>query len=245
VWGAAIGLVTLLVALGARQAPLFLVAAATVIAVHSAIAHKEYRYFYAGSVMLMVLAGIGLGHATAQAGEWLRRLGLRAGAAGAIAAAAALLCSVAVSTQAWTSPTMTALRYRWHDQMLAARFASRLPAMCGLGLYGYRGTDWLGYGGYAWLHHRVPMYWPMDDAAVADAAPGFDALIYANQAATPLGFTTLHCFGGICVAQRQGHCEARPMAPMPFPEGLEGAAPSPDRFPAIEPSVRPAEQVRQ
>jgi hypothetical protein len=248
VWGGAIALVAILVGIGARQAPLFLVAAVATIVVHSAIGHKEYRYFYPAIVMFMVLAGIGLAYAATWGGERLRDRGWRGSAAAGVAAIVALLCWSATATQAWTGPAMTALRYRWHDQMLAARFTSRLPAICGLGLYGYRGTDWLGYGGYAWLHHPVPMYWPAEQSALTDAAPAFDTLIYvASDATRPpeqLEFKTLHCFGSICVAQRQGRCEARPMAPMPFPEGLEGVAPPLDKFPAVMLSARPAPAER-
>jgi hypothetical protein len=248
VWGGAIALVAILVGIGARQAPLFLVAAVATIVVHSAIGHKEYRYFYPAIVMFMVLAGIGLAYAATWGGERLRHRGWRRSAAAAVAAIVALLCWSAMATQAWTGPAMTALRYRWHDQMLAARFTSRLPAICGLGLYGYRGTDWIGYGGYAWLHQPVPIYWPAEESELTDAAPAFDTLIYVARDGTrppeQLEFKTLHCFGSICVAQRQGRCEARPMAPMPFPEGLEGAAPPLDKFPALKLSARPTPAER-
>jgi len=229
VWNVAIGLVAVLVGIGARQAPLFLVAAVATIVVHSAIGHKEYRYFYPAIVMFSVLAGIGLANTAIWGSEWLRHRGWRGSAAVAVAAMVALLCWSAIASEAWTRPAMTELRYRWHDQMLAARFTSRLPAICGLGLYGYRGTDWLGYGGYAWLHHPVPIYWPAKESELTDTAPAFDTLIYVDSDATrlpeQLEFKTLHCFGPICVAQRQGRCEARPMTRLPLPEGLEGAAP--------------------
>ena len=229
VWNIAIALVAVLVGIGARQAPLFLVAAVATIVVHSAIGHKEYRYFYPAMVMFSVLAGIGLANAATWGSEWLRHRGWRGSAAVTVAAMVALLCWSAIASEAWTGPAMTELRYRWHDQMLAARFTSRLPAICGLGLYGYRGTDWLGYGGYAWLHHPVPIYWPAKESELTDTAPAFDTLIYVDSDATrppeQLEFKTLHCFGPMCVAQRQGRCEARPMARLPLPEGLEGAAP--------------------
>jgi hypothetical protein len=62
----------------------------------------------------------------------------------------------------------------------------------------------------------------------------------ATRPPEQLEFKTLHCFGSICVAQRQGRGEARPMAAMPFPEGLEGVTPPLDKFPAVESSARPA-----
>jgi hypothetical protein len=75
----------------------------------------------------------------------------------------------------------------------------------------------------------VPIYWPAKESELTDTAPAFDTLIYvASDAIRPpeqLDFKTLHCFGSICVAQRPGRCEARPMARLPLPEGLEGAAP--------------------
>ena len=48
---------------------------------------------------------------------------------------------------------------------------ARMPALCGLGLYGSEGRDWAGYGGYTYLHRPLPIYWPADFSELASQAP--------------------------------------------------------------------------
>jgi hypothetical protein len=132
---------------------------------------------------------------------------------------------------------MAQLRSRVHDNLLAMSFTAKLPAICGVGLYGAEGRDWVMYGGYSHLHRPVPMYWPADQAELAAAAPAFDTLLYSTAPPAALGFETAACFGEICVARRQGGCVAQSMAAMPFPAPVAGLAPPKEAFPAIPASV--------
>jgi len=59
-WAGGMVFLLLLAGLGARRAPVLLIAAVTVIVVHSGIAHKEYRFIYPAILLLTTLAGIGL-----------------------------------------------------------------------------------------------------------------------------------------------------------------------------------------
>ena len=61
---------------------------------------------------------------------------------------------------------------------MAASFAAQIPGLCGIGLYGEHGRDWVWYGGYSQLHRPVPMYWPADEAELAANAPAFDTLLW-------------------------------------------------------------------
>jgi hypothetical protein len=68
VWGGASLTLLLLAILGARWMPLLLLVAIIIVAVHSGIAHKEYRFIYPAILLVSVLAGLGL----AQMASWAR-----------------------------------------------------------------------------------------------------------------------------------------------------------------------------
>ena len=228
VWGSAAILLIVVVGVGARQMPCLFVAALTTIAVHSAIAHKEYRFIYPAVLLLMVLAGLGLANLAQMGAQWLRRQGLRRGAVLA-ATVVALALWGGVSAKVWSGPAMTVLRFRLHDDLAATHYVRGLPALCGVGLYGQ--NAWVRYGGYTYLDRAVPMYWPSEEAALTQSAAAFDALIYDSTERAPppaqLGFKVARCFGSICVARRPGGCAARPMSPLPFPAALQRFQPAP------------------
>ena len=71
VWSGGAAMLVLLAGLGARRMPMALAAAVTVLAVHSAIAHKEYRFIYPAVLLVMVLAGTGLAQVAAWGRDWL------------------------------------------------------------------------------------------------------------------------------------------------------------------------------
>ena len=224
VWGGASPSLLLLVILGGRRAPLLLVAAVTIIAVHSGIGHKEYRFIYPAILLAMVLAGIGLAQLASWGRSFLERD--KQGQSAALASAAFVLgywCLL--SLVVWKSGTLTALRYRTHDNLTAASFVAHSPSMCGIGLYGADGNDWADSGGYTYLHQPVALYWPKDEGALIATASGFDILIYTRPPPPNLGFTALRCFGLVCVARRDGDCRSVPLMPMPVPPTLVGLSP--------------------
>jgi len=243
IWPPAIVL-ALVAVFGARRLPALFIAAAVIVAIHSAIPHKEYRFIYPATVLLMVLAGTG----AAQLVEWGTRAftgrGVRAGIAVTASAAAVLAYWGLTALPVWTSDAFAGLRNRGHDNLVAETFAARLPAVCGLGLYGSTpGFDWTVYGGYTYLHRPVPIYSPKDAADLATTAPAFDTLLYTAAPPPELGFAPLACFGKTCVARRPGSCSAQPMPPMPFPQGVLPLRPPPERFEASPASLR--EQPRR
>jgi GPI mannosyltransferase 3 len=220
-WGTA-GLFMLLAAgLGARRLPLLLAAAIVIVAVHSGLAHKEYRFIYPAAVLVTVLAGLGIAQLTEWAAAWLMRQGIKQPIAAVICALLLAGYSGALMLRVWNGETMVELRLRVHDNLLAAAYVGHMPALCGLGMYGAEGRDWVMYGGYTHLHQPVPIYWPADGAELAAAAPAFDTLLlYAAPPPSELGFETIACFGKTCVAQRTGPCAVQPMSPTPFPEAI-------------------------
>jgi GPI mannosyltransferase 3 len=217
VWGGGAVTLLLLAALGARSMPLPLAAAVTILAFHSAIAHKEYRFIYPAVLLVMVLTGIGLAQVAAWGRDRLRERGVRKRAATAGSVAVVLTWWCLVSFHVWTGAALTAHRYRGHDNLRAISFVAHGQAVCGLGLYGLDGEDWVNYGGYTYFHRPVPMYWPKDEAEFDTLATGFDTLVYIKAPPERLGFTPQRCFGNVCVARRSGGCASLPMLAMPFP----------------------------
>jgi GPI mannosyltransferase 3 len=238
VWPPAIVL-ALVAVFGARRLPALLIAAAVIVAIHSAIPHKEYRFIYPAAVLLMVVAGIGAAQLVERGTRALAGRGVRASIACAISAAIVLIYWGLTTVHLWTSDAFAELRHRGRDNLLAETFAARLPGICGLGLYGSTpGFDWTIYGGYTYLHRPVPMYSPKDAADLAATATGFDTLLYTAAPPPELGFAALACFGKTCVARRTGACTAQPMPPMPFPQGVLALRPPHERFEAVPASLR-------
>jgi len=237
-WGFAGLFLVLAVALGARRLPMLFAGAVAIVAVHSGIAHKEYRFIYPAVLLLTVLAGLGVAQLTEWGAEALGRRGMKDHLASAVSAGFLVAYSGYLMLGVWTSPTMVHLRSRVHDNLLAAGYVARLPAFCGLGLYGETGLDWARYGGYTYLHRPVPMYWPEDAAELAATAPAFDTLLYTAAPPPALGYKTDVCFGKTCVARRPGGCVAQPMPAMPFPEPVAHLRPQ-AQLPALPPGTHP------
>lgn len=219
-WHFALAVPLLLALVGAWHLPSMLAAAIIIVATHSAIDHKEYRFIYPAILLVMVLAGIGLAqiaHGAAQTlHRWKPRVAARSFCAIAFVAYWGLL-----SFQVWTGPGFTFLRNIAHDGLAAASSVARDPQVCGVGLYnGPPGKGWI-YGSYTYLHRPVPRYWPKDAAELAETVPAFNTLIYTAPAPEGLGFTTSQCFGEVCIAHRPGTCATLPMPSLPLPEPLQ------------------------
>jgi hypothetical protein len=215
-----------LVLLGSWRYQRLLVYALVIVATHSLIGHKEYRFIYPAIVLTSVLTGIGVAQLSVWACDWLRAKGVAPTLATALPALAILAYGALLMIEIWSTPTMTALRYRDHDRLEAVAFVRQEARLCGVGLYGDDGKDWVAAGGYTYLHRSVPIYWPKDEAEFAATAPGFDTLIYIKTPPATAGFTLQQCFGSACVAQRPGRCASIPMMNMPFPAPIEQLAPA-------------------
>ena len=220
-----------LVLIGARRMLLPVAAALLIVAVHSVVAHKEYRFIYPAIVLLALAAGTGLAAVVAWAERRLRGKARWRVLAGPAAAGLAVGAWCLLSALTWTGPAMAALRYRVHDYLAAASFVAHDGrGLCGIGLYGLDGADWVAYGGYSRFHRPVRMYWPKDRAELNDTARDFDVLLFTTELhpaepILPAGFSKERCFGKVCMARRAGTCGPAPMPPMPYPEPLAGLVP--------------------
>jgi phosphatidylinositol glycan class B len=223
----------LLTFLGARQVPVWLAAAAAILVLHGAIAHKEYRFIYPAVLLCAVLAGLGL----AQLGAWgsraLHQLGMRDGLAWLAGGMLAAGLWSALSFQVWAGPTLAGLRNQGNDKLVAALFAARLPEPCGIGLYFGGEQDWR-FVGYTYLHQDVPIYWPDGPAELAASAPAFDILLSESPPPVDFRYRPLRCFGAVCVWRRPAGCTPVAGRPMPFPDPVAALRP------VVAPLSRPA-----
>ena len=232
-WGGGALALLLLAALGARRLPSLFAAAATIVAVHSCIAHKEYRFIYPALLLLTILAGIGIAQLIDWGARRLQDRGVREPIAVAISAVLVLGYWGWTALHFWNGDSVEQLRRRASDNLAAMSFAARLPELCGIGLYGLEGKDWVWYGGYTHLHRPVPMYWPKDSGELAATEPAFDTLLYTAAPPPGLGYETTRCFGRVCIARRPGRCAAQPPPPMPFPDPIAGMAPAKEAIEAV------------
>lgn len=236
VWAAATPFLLLLVGLGARRIPLLLATALVIVAVHSAIPHKEYRFVYPAVMLAMVLAAIGLAQLAAWGRQWLHGRGVRPGVAAALCAAVMAGWWSVISYGAWSGGAIAGLRNRAHDELMAMSFVRKMPVPCGIALYGE--NAWVRYGGYSHLHRPVPMYWPKDETELRAAAAAFDTLLYDSAPPPELGFNQMQCFGQICVGRRPGRCDPQPPPEPWFPERLRATTPTKWQFEALPPHLR-------
>jgi GPI mannosyltransferase 3 len=222
VWDLAI--VPLLVAIwvGARVMPMLLAAAVAYLAVHSGLAHKEYRFLYPAILLLAILAGLGLAQLAASATGWMRMKGWAPTAARATSLAATSLIWCVLAVQVWNGVALGNLRQRGNGPLLAASLVSHAPDLCGLGLFGRNGEDWGIYGGYTYLHRPLPIYWPKDGDEFAERGAAFNFLIATEPPPRPLGFTKVQCFADVCVWHRLGNCTPVPMTRLPMTPRLVG-----------------------
>jgi GPI mannosyltransferase 3 len=183
--------------LGGWRLPLPLAAAVVILATHSLIGHKEFRFIYPALLLIFIIAGIGLAQLVAWVGG--RGAGARYGNAGAILAALGASGAFALS------PSMQPMWRAGNDTIEAGFYVSRLPHLCAIGAVETSEA-------YAYFHRDVPYFWFRDTHEMIDNARGFDVVV--TRESVPQGYTTLRCFGGVCVAQRQGSCAKLPPRPI-------------------------------
>ncbi|MHB1843671.1 MAG: glycosyltransferase family protein [Deltaproteobacteria bacterium] len=154
--GAAIAIYALLALASARRAPMLLLAGAAFFLVHSAIDHKEIRFILPFLPFLGASAGVGL--------QALSELTLGPVVAAGVGALALLSLGPAARLRGRTfaelgqgfAPDSPAIDFSGPvNRLLFA--AGRLPDLCGLKV---EQTHLAWTGGYAYLHRRVPLYYP-------------------------------------------------------------------------------------
>jgi phosphatidylinositol glycan class B len=235
-WGGSFVLIGLAALWGARRLPLLLLVAATIVAAHSLIPHKEYRFIYPALPLIMILAGIG----TAELVIAARRLTARP-------AGWHLPAAVAVAIAFWSATSAAVAigapeRSLWlsrRGEIAAFDALSRADEVCGIGLYGI--DVWL-TPGYSRLRRAVPFY----DVAAADLAaraPAFNRLLaYEGTPVLDASFGDRQCFDNgfdewnrprpaFCIWRRAGSCQPddRTGPATLWPPQLRGWGPAPPR----------------
>ena len=207
-------LLLLAVASGRRYRPL-LIAAVFTIAVHSVIAHKEYRFIMLPSVTIVMLAGIG----SVQALAWIEA---RRGRAVAAAGATVLLIGLWAGTSAWLgrgNPLDRGFGERFAGPALS-EVAGRDARVCGLGIMAQE----------YWQLSRAYVGRPLPIFLLANTPPPVTRLVPPGRAiesinaviappgseAVLAGFAAGPCRGEgrfkRCLYRRPGLCVATPEA---------------------------------
>jgi hypothetical protein len=221
-WGGATALIVLCAIWGGRRLPVLLAVILAIFLVHSAFAHKEYRFVYPALPLLTALAGV----ATAEAIAALRRLGWPTVPITAAAMSFWLVTSLAIAV----TPSYRALWTRSSAALAAFRAASRDPSLCGAALYD---IPWWWTPGQTGLPPHVPLYTATGSDIARTAGSFTTAFAFAGSTLPDRRFEQHGCFAdgrddwlnpqpAVCVWQRAGGC-APSSARVPgvnWPDGL-------------------------
>jgi GPI mannosyltransferase 3 len=198
----------------AGESGLWLGFALSVIASHSLVPHKEYRFIFPALACLVIVAAMG----SADFLEMLRKR-LRPDLEKYIAASGVVFWIV-TSTSLAFSAEFSPNWFRSKDMIETSFWLSAQPSLCGLLLYD---DSWSRSGGYAYLHRNIPIYslrLRHDQAKAATEAFNFIILHRASVADFSPQFGMTRCVGegepeDLCVVKRAGSCRRVPdLAPL-------------------------------
>jgi phosphatidylinositol glycan class B len=205
-WAGVLPAMAGLVLLRARTSTLWIAVALVIIASHTAIPHKEYRFVFPAFACLAVVAAMG----SADLIEYMRRL-VGPGRAGPALVPLGAALWVGTSAVLAFAP---GFQDGWFEaaDVIAAEFAlAHQPDLCGVLFYNH---DWASTGGYAHLHRDVPIFALENDQDHArQSTAAFNAIVLTRGSLddfTPQ-FTLQRCSGDnddddVCVMRREGAC---------------------------------------
>ena len=207
----AAALIGCLVILYARRFPLLAGMIVVQFLALSLVAHKEIRFLYPVTPLVMIVAGLGTTDLVLRfvPVQWIGRSGL-------LVAAATLAVWASVS---FVSATGDVFGPRWDRSAEVLRTMAELgsaPDFCGLAVT----SDWWTWtGGYTYLHSSAPISLIVRLSDVRDAAAGFNyAIAPSSVVSNFVGFETMRCWrsgpgdydypGGedLCLLRRPGVC---------------------------------------
>lgn len=210
-WGGAFAFIVALALLGSRRLPLLLTVAATVIATHSLIGHKEYRFIYPALPPIAILAGMGTVELLHGSWEWFR---LNCSRGYGVAMAVSLWAIVSLSL--FGSAPFQYLLLHLSGDIAAFRALSRIPRVCGIGLFGVEGWE---TPGYTYLRQGIRLYELNSLDELSDQQNKFNAIITTKSGAAPgQPFSRRGCFANgykirtnqlaepVCIWLRPGMC---------------------------------------
>ena len=198
-----LGPLILLAILGVRRSKVLGDVALIVIASHSLIAHKEVRFVYPATPILIVLAALGLWELLRAAMGMMSARMLARMSARTTPSLYAVLAGVAFFALC-SSLSASQFSY-WKDTEAMDYFhqLSQQDNVCGVALYG---VAWHTTGGYSYLHHPAPIIIPAAEDFSAEAR-SFDFVVAGQEFPLPdPSFHRLDCSQRVCLYQRPGAC---------------------------------------
>ncbi|MFB6264722.1 MAG: hypothetical protein ABEL76_14025 [Bradymonadaceae bacterium] len=187
--------------------------ALALLAAHSVIGHKEYRFLYPFVVLGAVTLGLGTAALCSrlreERGDWRIAAG---------AAAATVFAVLAVNGwAAWSfdlktrgGETSGTNWTRFRGQFAAARYLSTQSDVCG---FAFVGAKWADSPGYAHVHWDVPWVKIEDLEQLERRSEHLNAAVVSNWHAgkkAPGSFEKKRCFGTTCLLMRPGGCDPPP-----------------------------------
>lgn len=185
---------------GARRLPLLCFVALAIILPHMFVAHKEFRYVFAATPLIIILAGLGSVEVVSLVRGRSHPLAWR---------------PIVLLMAAWLSTSLALaisnhFRAYWtrkRNLILAARYLNARSDLWGVGLYQIR---WSEEGGYAFLHRNVPLYGANNPQDLERLKASFNYLVApANFPSPHPSFELQACWPGdegTCVYKRPGGC---------------------------------------
>jgi phosphatidylinositol glycan class B len=209
IWAGALPAMAALILLRARTSALWIVVALVIIASHTAIPHKEYRFVFPAFACLALVAAMG-------SADLIERMCLIPGpgrAGRALVAMAAALWACASVALAF-APGFNDEWFEGRDLIQASFKLAHQGDLCGVLFYT---DDWPSTGGYAHLHRNVPMFALEDDQnAARQSTTAFNAIILTRARLDDFmpQYTLQECSGDegedVCIMKREGVCTPAP-----------------------------------
>lgn len=197
-----LGPLALLALVGVRRSPFLGWVAFVILATHSVIGHKEFRFIYPMIPIAVTLAGLGAADVISAVRAWSPWV--RSPAAACVAGLA--VCVAASAGLARVFPLWS----RYSGNLVVFQALNRDPQVCGIALVGSE-VDPVVAGNYAYLHRNVPMYFfrTTDEPDMKRLTPSFNAIITARRSEYE-GFRLTRCWNGTCLYRRISPCTPSP-----------------------------------
>jgi hypothetical protein len=187
--------------LGARRVPRAGSAALAILFVHSCLGHKEYRFIFPASAIVIALAAVGVSELASRSRPLAVGALLLLGSAGVVRGID--FHTEQTTLGLWLYPASG----QWSNDrgpLLAFELFSHDPRVCGVGLLG---VPWYVTGGYTWLHRAIPIV-ELRTADEQDPNPSsVNALVGPEHLPARFGsFERRACWTGVCAYARAGGC---------------------------------------
>ena len=204
-WSGAFPILIALIAFRARVSALWLGVAICIIACHSLIPHKEYRFVFPAFACLVLIAAMG-------SADIVERLRVHLGPVrGTILVAISATLWTATSASLAFAPAFDGNWYRARGEIASESWLSKQSDLCGLLIYG---EGWWQTGGYTYLHRNVPLYYvtPPEVEETLRSAQAFNYILLpsSSRARFQPDFSSERCADGVCVMRRGGSCNEDP-----------------------------------